>query len=278
MVRLCRKLRGFTLIELLVVIAIIAILAALLLPALSRAREKARQASCKANMNNVGRAIILYANDYKGMYVPFSDERKDWHRTLGDELAQRYWHHILMDCGLVSSSTKKASTLICPSRGNATLGYGYARHFLFFDRSTDTAVTKPRGRGPVQRRVRIAHKTLLMAENGQYTSQMVKTQTYPNTAFPTGGQAADGPHEGDGDQDLQASYAHTSLLIIAVRKETDNTYFDEPELDSRIPEDRHDGSANVLFLDGNVKSWSGDQFSGAFPDLWALSKSGDQIR
>jgi len=278
MVRLCRKLRGFTLIELLVVIAIIAILAALLLPALSRAREKARQASCKANMNNLGRSIILYANDYKGMYVPFSDERKDWHRSLGDEDAQRYWHHILMDCGLVSSSTKKANTLICPSRGNSTLGYGYARHFLFFDRSTDSAVSEPRGRGPVQRRVRIMHKTILLGENGQYTSQMTKTQTYPNTDFPSGGQDADGPHEQDGTQDVETNYAHTSLLIIAVRKEGDANYFDEPEADSRIPEDRHDGSANVLFIDGNVKSWAGEQFSGAFPDLWALSKSAAQIR
>jgi len=279
MVRLCRKLRGFTLIELLVVIAIIAILAALLLPALSRAREKARQATCKANMNNIGRAIILYANDYKGMYVPFSDERNEWHRTLGDEVARRYWHHILMDCGLVSSSTKKASTLVCPSRGNATLGYGYARHFLFFDRTTDSAVSHPRGRGPVQRRIRVAHKTLLLGENGQYTSQMIKTQTYPNTDFPDGGRGANGPHEDDGSQDwVTSGYTHTSLLIIAVRKEADADFFDEQETDSRIPEDRHDGSANVLFLDGNVKSWSGDQFSGAFPDLWALSKSADQIR
>lgn len=67
-----QKKRGFTLIELLVVIAIISLLVSILLPSLKMAKEAANRSVCMSNMHQLCTAMLLYAEDYRGLLPPFT--------------------------------------------------------------------------------------------------------------------------------------------------------------------------------------------------------------
>ena len=117
-----RKKHGFTLIELLVVIAIIALLVSILLPSLNRAKEMAKRASCSANLNGLGKSLILYMTENKGIYpwIPNSNirgsvptgENRTQPPVAGSNLSRNFIAPAFL---LVRSGGVPAKAFICPS-------------------------------------------------------------------------------------------------------------------------------------------------------------------
>ena len=126
----------FTLVELLVVIAIIAILAALLLPALSEAREYGKRTVCANNLKQLGQGMALYMDNHNGWFPSWNYRRADestdptgfWFNFVDNELTGK------------QDFSSKLGTWICPSNpahgwSYGTLSYGYNVHLGFYSRS-----------------------------------------------------------------------------------------------------------------------------------------------
>ncbi|MCM8817607.1 MAG: DUF1559 domain-containing protein [Candidatus Omnitrophica bacterium] len=121
--------KGFTLIELLVVIGIVATLAAMLLPMLSRARERAKQAICINNLKQWGLAIHMYTTDFDG-YFNFYVDLRDSSDTIWfyDYLAKYIGKEDPSNPGRYEGRLSNRSLKTCPSKVYMTGEFGSVRN------------------------------------------------------------------------------------------------------------------------------------------------------
>ncbi len=217
--------KGFTLIELLVVIAIIAILAAMLLPALSRARERARQAQCANNMRQSGLAYQMYASDFGGV-IPLDDKIRPG--VAGPGLG-----NLMTNVQTVAGAIvylENPNVTLCPSwwpysfeRGVADAGGAASRFWRY-------AVTQPSGNfankdGLIEGNdylrlwnLRQPQEFMLLVEATEHTNQHLRQRASVNMTH-------DGAH---------------------------------------APHFRHTGRMNAAFADGHVESVDTDRFKEAY--------------
>ena len=258
-IRSVKAASHFTLIELLVVIAIIAILAAILMPALSQARERGKSATCINNLKQLGLIYQNYADNNNDMPVP------GWSKMLGSSY---YWPGHLLITGYLGPKTKwskrdksilsktSGSYFVCPSDPRPVYSWDSNQTpYWFISYGTNAAVTLGQSDIWLDKTDKNGNKTV----NRKNSDHAHGYHTFTEIAY-SKKKASATPLLADNEVAEDGNKKRTYLASVG----TDSCNYDYWLLDKSpglVNIKRHNMRAGTLFCDGHAAMVQGPMYS-----------------
>jgi prepilin-type N-terminal cleavage/methylation domain-containing protein/prepilin-type processing-associated H-X9-DG protein len=228
---------GFTLIELLVVIAIIAILAAILFPVFAQARDRARQANCLSNIKQLSLGVMMYAQDYDERLLFYPGEKHCGWRYICEQPVRRWW---LDWWDVVLPYTRNNQIYHCPSAQKVNERY-----------LSDFGITN----------VAIGYNMSPSAGNSLVKIPIVQ-DVYPGVALAEVTRPADTIMLGEAGHVFNPK---ATAAPFNSRDQPSPSLSYSPSIESGSewgPEPRHNGGANMGFVDGHARWMKPERFYG----------------
>jgi len=241
--------KGFTLIELLVVIAIIAILAALLLPALSQAKLKAKAIACTNNNKEIGLAMMMYVGDNSDYLPPLNENNFATHTT-------NWWFRYLDNGNYITSSLTSNNVWRCPSVADADI---LASTCSYYDAPCE-------GYGPVEDTVNTDNTPIHYYLSVGGTPQGCTKMSLINRVAQVWLVGDVGDPKANGNINQMPSSYYTDITVI---KPIGNFGWTEVPSNKQAA-CRHRGRAVFSFCDGHVESWQWHDLDVDANDVFAV--------
>jgi prepilin-type N-terminal cleavage/methylation domain-containing protein/prepilin-type processing-associated H-X9-DG protein len=240
---------GFTLIELLVVIAIIAILAAMLLPALTQAKQRAKRTQCLSNNRQIAVALIMYASDNAEQLPPLNTGT--W-----PSITPYWWFNVLDAGNYVTASARSNNVWRCPAVMVGDIDPGVVNYYQ----------SPCEGYGPAEGNT-ITAGVIRYAFNSDGTSlgSMKLTTLNRNVQLWLIGDV--GYPKSNAKQDRLPAAYYTEVTAKQPSLVTGWVYV----ANNKQPAARHLGRAVMSFCDGHVDNWRWADLRADKDDIFAVS-------